>query len=95
MAHGDYECCAVCDRKMAYASMAEAKTSICGDCVVALAKRQVFIPNPEALIAWVRDNETEHVRETLKAVGFQQCYYGSDVDDAVAAKLGDDFGAKP
>jgi len=87
MAHADYDCCAVCDRKLSYAGMnATTKEMICSTCAVNLAERGVFVHNVHELIAWIKTSDTEHVRKVLSEVGFSFCYYQNDVDDAVMEK---------
>jgi hypothetical protein len=43
MAHGDYNCCAICDSKMEYSNYAETKNNICSNCVCNLAEKGKII----------------------------------------------------
>jgi hypothetical protein len=80
MAHGDYECCAVCDAKMYYDTEARSKETICSGCVASLAKRGVIVGNVRELIDWMKREQPARVVSVLKAVGLQECYYDNEVD---------------
>ncbi len=88
MAHADYDCCAVCDSKMAFSCDPETKGDICSHCVAALARQGVIIPDVDALIDYITRTPAEELSRILAAVGFRYCYYSNRVDDAVRAKLG-------
>ena len=45
MAHGDYNCCAVCDSKLEYSNDAQTKEELCSWCAVNLAQSGVFVHN--------------------------------------------------
>ena len=83
MAHADYDCCAVCDTKMNYSHDAEAKTSICTDCLRSLHANGVMVYETDDLISWMtaNDNTAKRKVQILKSVGFTECHYGNDVDD--------------
>lgn len=89
MAHGDYDCCAICDSKLSYSSDAATKEVICGPCVADLATHGVIAGTPDALIAWVKSADPAWVRATMTAVGYSPCYYGNAVDDALAPIMGE------
>ena len=58
MAHGDYNCCAICDDKLYYGGLnAETKEEICSSCHAALAKRGAIIENVDDLIKWIQNND--------------------------------------
>ena len=86
MAHADYECCAVCDSKMAYASNASPKTEICSCCVAELAVREVIVHNVAELERWIINTGGEKVKEVLEGVNFRFCIYGSWIDDKAKEK---------
>lgn len=81
MAYADYACCSVCDDKMYYSSNAWSKTEICSYCVLALAKRGVYVAPPSELLEWMRSKDPRRVVQTLNEVGFKPCVYGNDIDD--------------
>jgi hypothetical protein len=84
MAHGDYDCCAVCDRKMAYnAWEARTKEEVCPACAVALTKHGVEAWTSEQLVGWITSAPPADVLRILAAVYYRPCFYGNEVDDAV------------
>ena len=83
MAHADYDCCACCDRKMAYNSDAKTKEDLCAACAVDLAQEGVFCRNAQAFLAFVQSPGRNQVQRVLRAVGFQPCLYPNAVDDSV------------
>jgi len=88
MAHADYECCAVCDSKMAFSNNANAKYSICGSCVRILVKSGVDVATTTELLAWLNAKPD---LAPLVAAGFQVCYYRNPVDvAAIAAGMPDE-----
>ncbi len=86
MGHADYECCACCDRKMAYSVDAETKATLCTDCAVDLVLAGVVVRSPVDLIAWIDRTDAATVRAILSAHGFSFCFYKNDVDGAVRRK---------
>lgn len=87
MAHGDYNCCAVCDSKLAYSFDAATKEEICADCAVSLHEATgVRITTPDDLIAWLRVNGAAGVA-VLQRIGFSECVYTNPVDQAYRAAM--------
>jgi len=84
MAHADYDCCAVCDRKMSYAIEASTKELICSRCVADLALQGVIVHDVEELMSWIGSDDPGRVVEILDAVGYRRCLYPNPVDDLVA-----------
>lgn len=81
MAHADYNCCAVCDSKLAYNSWdARTKEEVCASCAVALVKRGVEATTGEALLAWIKATDPAAVLRVLAEVGYCGCFYDNDVD---------------
>ena len=80
MAHGDYDCCAVCDRKMAYGGE-RTKEDLCSECAIALAKRGVFCGSVAELLVWIKGSDFS--RPMLLEAGYSPCYYTNAVDAAV------------
>ena len=89
MAHADYECCAICDGKIAFAVLAAAKERICSSCVANLAMHGVIVHDVEELLDWIQSTPTLKVLATLASVGFRYCGYPNAVDEAVRGILGD------
>jgi hypothetical protein len=88
MAHADYDCCAVCDSKMAYNSGdPRTKEDLCASCAVALARLGVFVKNGAQFVEWMRREERGKVLSTLAAVGFGTCFYPNPAD-RLYAELG-------
>lgn len=84
MAHGDYDCCAVCDRKMGYSTSPNTKEDLCAECAVALMENGVRATSAQDVLAWVKQESPATVRHVLERVGYKECYYGNDFDVAVA-----------
>jgi len=92
MAHADYDCCAVCDKKMAYkgAAGANTKEEICGKCTANLAEHDVIVHNIRELINWIVTEDNDEVEGILRSVGFSKCHYPNGVDVTVAYYIGID-----
>lgn len=89
MAHGDYHCCAVCNRKLDYAgSESRTKEDICSDCLKGLRAAGIPVVAVDELIAWIATTDAEAVTAKLAEVGFKECFYGNPVDAAYRAKTG-------
>lgn len=84
MAHGDYDCCAVCDCKMRFSYDAQTKATICCCCTANLAERGVICHGVSELLAWMESGESAEVKQILDSVGFSKCFYPNAVDDAYA-----------
>lgn len=83
MAHGDYNCCAVCARKLEYAGMnPKHKMRICQNCQKALRDEGAPIITVSELIEWVAKDPDVAI-PTLNEVGFKECHYETEVDTAV------------
>lgn len=86
MAHCDYNCCAICDRKMAYNAFdPDTKAAVCPECAVefyALTGRKATTGAQVA--AYIRELGEDAVG-ALKGIGFSECMYPNDVDDAFRA----------
>jgi len=90
MAHGDYNCCAVCDCKLDYnASDPRTKEEICTDCLHTLRDNGLKILDPDEFIKWIESADREEICDTLKKIGFSFCYYSNPVDDAVLKRCGE------
>lgn len=88
MAHADYDCCALCDCKMAYNSDAGTKDFVCAECaVVFYAETGVKVTTGEQLVKWIEDASVDVVRDLLTPGLYSRCLYPNAVDDAVRAKI--------
>ena len=86
MAHGDYNCCAVCDSKLEYSNDSNTKARICSDCLKALRNLGLSILDTGELIKWIEISETAVVKDILHRADFSFCYYDNEVDAAVKLK---------
>lgn len=87
MAHADYNCCALCDCKMAYVESdnATTKEEICTDCLRTLHAGGVMVSTGGELEDWIKSNP-EKV-EILPGMGYTPCLYDNPVDDAFQAAM--------
>lgn len=84
MAHGDYECCACCDRKVNYSPFCESKAVLCPECAVSisLATRHRISGVPE-LLRWIKGTPNTDAWPVLVAAGYEKCIFSNKVDDEV------------
>lgn len=84
MAHGDYNCCACCDTKMAYSYDATTKEDLCTGCMRDLHATGVMVYSGGELEEWMRNGEDtpERKLQILRKAGFSTCYYTNSVDEA-------------
>lgn len=88
MAHGNYNCCAICDDKMGYAGWeAETKEEICEECLKNIKKLNLNIENIEDLKTFIRETDYKTLKETLINLGYCFCYYGNEIDELVAIRF--------
>ena len=89
MAHGDYNCCAICDSKLDYnASDARTKEEICTYCLHKLRDNGLNVLDVAEFIEWIETTELKVLTDTLKKIGFSFCCYSNPVDDAVLKRTG-------
>ena len=88
MAHADYDCCAVCDRKLSYSNDANTKAEICPFCLSNLHQEDVLVYTPYEFIEWIITHEDTIVKDVLLSIEFRFCFYPNNVDDNVRMKLG-------
>lgn len=82
MAHASYDCCAVCDCKMAFNEPDSlTKETLCAHCTVALAKRGIFVTDSTELLTWMSSVTPGVAAATLVECGFSPCYYRNQVDE--------------
>jgi len=85
MAHGDYNCCALCDRKLDYRPYdAATKEELCVDCMKALHGAQVMVYTGAELEAWIKANPVS-AHDLLPSLGYSKCFYRNPIDLAFAA----------
>jgi hypothetical protein len=81
MAHGDYNCCAICDSKLDYnAGDARTKEEICDDCIersIALGHPCV---RPTNVVEYIKTLNDQVALIWLHAMDFDPCYYENDLD---------------
>ena len=85
MAHGDYNCCARCDSKMAYSGFdASTKEEVCSGCALDLFELTGHrITSGEELINYIVGYCDA---EDVAALGISICFYDNPVDEAVHAR---------
>lgn len=88
MAHSDYDCCVVCDSKLAYNSGdATTKERFCPDCAFDLRDAGFKGRTPGHFIQWVQSQDVSTLRAKLEDLGFSYCIFHNPVDEAVKAIL--------
>jgi len=92
MAHADYHCCALCDKKLEYASNgfynAKTKEDLCTDCQKALHEHGVMVYDGSELADWIGREDAERVAEVFSGVRYRMCHYDNPVDKAFCEKTG-------
>ena len=84
MAHGDYDCCAICDNKQSYNGYdAATKEEICSDCLVALRELDVNVLTVKELLDWLKTEKSAILKDNLARLGFGYCYYENPIDSEV------------
>lgn len=84
MAHGDYNCCALCDCKMDYNGWgATTKKEICEECLDIIKDFGLNITNVEELTSYIETGKYDEVKELLIKCDFWFCHYWNDVDKLV------------
>lgn len=84
MAHGDYDCCAICDCKIKYNGFDSlTKEKICESCLIGLRINDVHVITFEELIKWVNETDKEFVGKVLKEMGYQRCFYPNRFDTLI------------
>lgn len=85
MAHGDYNCCAICDCKMDYSGFdARTKEEICEDCLDRCEKLNLNIKNVDDLRKYIKNARYEELKENLLKLNYSFCWYGNDLDKEIA-----------
>lgn len=90
MAHGDYECCIICDSKLIYNPNSRPKQMLCAYCaadLTRLLRRQ--IKSVWQVYQWL-DEETDpkRIRQILFKAGYKPCCFPNEFDEMVKKKLG-------
>ena len=87
MAHGDYNCCAICDCKLDYNRWdPRTKEEICPACLIRLRDLGLPIVTVQEFIEWVEKADIETLKARLKELGFRRCHFSNPVDKAVEAR---------
>jgi len=86
MAHGDYDCCAICDSKMRYnAGDAKTKDSFCQTClenIINLTQEPTVSINN--FLLWLSKQPVKERSGILDKLGYRPCFYESCFDDDIA-----------
>lgn len=85
MAHADYNCCAICDCKMAYSNDASTKEELCSSCAVNVS--MMFgekITGPERFIAKAKELPLDVLISALVELGYSECSYNGKIDREMA-----------
>lgn len=92
MAHADYHCCALCDKKLEYANggylSARTKEDLCINCQKTLHNHSVMAYNGSELAEWIEEQDKESVAELFLEAGYRMCHYENPVDKAFCEKTG-------
>lgn len=88
MAHGSYNCCAICDCKQAFnESDAKTKEEICGPCVADMARLGHIFGTVDELLEWVKTVDPTRLAVVLATVGYGKCFYDNPVDQAIEERM--------
>lgn len=83
MAHGDYNCCMICDRKMEYnAYEAETKKRPCIGCISTMRDVGTILLTPDEFVAHMKSLSPTDGAAFLVRIGFSKCSYQNAVDQA-------------
>lgn len=87
MAHADYDCCAVCDAKMAYNSCdARTKEDVCVGCI----ERSIAAGQPITRAIQIKDAlaalDDTAALAWLHSMRYAPCYYQNDIDDYLVGR---------
>lgn len=84
MAHADYNCCAICDSKLAYAGYsANCKEEICPYCVARMAETGKICVVPEEVVQILKNMNDDEALNWLHTIGFSPCYYNNEIDQYI------------
>lgn len=88
MAHGDYACCFICDRKCYYDPHADAKDDLCTDCCSNVALHfQKPVTYPAKFLEETEGYDKDQLKALLDKLGYKACFYGNDFDLAITERL--------
>jgi len=79
----DYECCAVCDKRLAYYPGVDPKTTLCPRCIFELAEFGVFIYNMDQFREWIQTADPQALREILTRLNYRPCPRENGLDDII------------
>lgn len=90
MAHGDYDCCLICDCKMNYSHDARTKESVCTSCLHRMRHMGTIILTQDELIDFIKQKSDEESIKWLNEVGYRVCFYGNTADDYIITRFSQD-----
>lgn len=84
MAHGNYDCCAICDCKMEYADYdARTKEDICDICFKKIKELNLPIETVDDLKKYIKETDCRELEENLIKLKYKFCCYGNEIDELV------------
>lgn len=90
MAHGDYDCCLICDCKMSFSYDARTKEEVCTACLKFMRDRGEILLSQEEVIEFLKARDDESALKWLNEVGYSPCYYRCDSDSYILFERGFD-----
>ena len=88
MAHADYGCCFVCDKKLEPNSNAMTKEAICGGCQNKIRKlKDKVICSRQDFIKLIDDFDNCDLKKFLKDVNFRVCHYPNFIDSYICQRI--------
>jgi len=88
MAHGDYDCCAICDSKLSYNPYDSiTKMEICSSCSMELRDLGLIILDVEDLIKWLKKADKKDIENFIEKTSYNKCYYRNEVDSLIEQRI--------
>lgn len=88
MAHGNYNCCAICDCKMDYNGYeATTKEEICEDCLLECNKLNLNIKNVDDFKKYIENSDYNELKDNLIKLNYEFCFYENKLDKEIAYRF--------
>ena len=88
MAHGDYNCCAICDSKMDYnAYEAKTKEDMCEECLDKCKELNLNIKDVDDFKEYIKNASYTELKENLIKLNYEFCWYSNDLDKDIAYRF--------